>query len=301
MLILKATIDRTSMRFIKENKMVEIGKVNTLKVVKEVDFGLYLDGGEEFGEILIPTRYVPNDTEVDHFLDVFIYLDSEDRIIATTEEPFAQVGDFAYLKCISVTSFGAFLDWGLPKDLLVPFREQTHDMVEGLSYFVRIYLDEETERIVASAKTYQFLDNTPHEFEEGDEVDLIIGTPSDLGVRVVINEKFSGLLYHNEIFSTIKPGLRTKGYIQKLREDEKVDVSLQPAGYEKVEGIAGEILDKLIASGGFLEVNDKSSPESISHVFGISKKVFKKAVGALYRDRHITIEENGIRLVREGN
>tara|TARA_B110000046_G_C12969987_1_gene388499 strand:+ start:542 stop:1378 length:837 start_codon:yes stop_codon:yes gene_type:complete len=278
--------------------MVEIGKTNSLKVVKEVDFGLYLDGGEEFGEILIPTRYVPEDAEVDHYLDVFIYLDSEDRIIATTEEPLAQVDDFAFLKCIGTTSFGAFLDWGLSKDLLVPFREQAHDMVEGLSYFVRVYLDEETERIVASSKTNQFLDNSPHDFQEGDEVDLIIGTGSNLGVRVIVNEKYSGLLYHNEIFEIIKPGMKTIGYVKKVREDEKLDISLQKPGYEKVEGIAGEILDRLNKAGGYLEINDKSSSESIKHVFGISKKVFKKAVGALYRDRMITIEPEGIRLVR---
>lgn len=277
--------------------MVEIGKLNTLKVIKEVDFGLYLDGGETFGEILIPTRYVPKDTEIDHYLDVFIYLDSEDRLIATTEEPLAQVGDFAYLKCVSVSNFGAFLDWGLPKDLLVPFSEQTHDMVEGLSYFVRVYLDEETERIVASAKTNQFLDNVPHDFEEGQEVDLIIGTKTDLGVRVVINGSHSGLIYHNEIFTPIKPGMAIKGYIKKLREDDKIDISLQPAGYEKIDGIAGEILDKLKSNGGYIELNDKSSPESIKHVFGISKKVFKKAVGALYKERLIKIESEGIRLI----
>lgn len=279
--------------------MIEIGRTNTLKVVKEVDFGIYLDGGSKYGEILMPTRYIPEGTEVDHYLDVFIYLDSEDRIIATTDVPYAEVGEFAYLKCVGTTSFGAFLDWGLAKDLLVPFREQAHEMKEGLSYFVRIYLDEETERIVASSKTNQFLDNSPHDFEEGEEVDLIIGTPSDLGIRVVVNEKFSGLLYHNEIFSPIKPGIRTKGYIKKIREDEKLDIALQPPGYEKVEGIAGQILEKIQNSGGYLEVNDKSSPESIKYVFGISKKVFKKAIGALYRDRLITIEENGVRIVQK--
>jgi predicted RNA-binding protein (virulence factor B family) len=279
--------------------MVEIGKTNSLKVIKEVDFGLYLDGGEKYGEILIPKRYVPADTEVDHYLDVFVYLDSEDRIIATTDLPFAEVGDFAYLKCIGVTGIGAFLDWGLVKDLFVPFREQAHPMSEGLSYFVRIYLDEETERIVASSKTNQFLDNSPHDFEVGQEVDLIIGTRSDLGVRVVVNEKYSGLIYHNEIFTTIKPGQKIKGYVQKVREDEKLDISLQPAGYEKVDAIAQNILDKLAKRGGYIEAGDKSSPETIKHVFGISKKVFKKAIGALYRNQQITIEEEGIRLVKK--
>lgn len=279
--------------------MVEIGKTNSLKVIKEVDFGLYLDGGEKYGEILIPKRYVPADTEVDHYLDVFVYLDSEDRIIATTDLPFAEVGDFAYLKCIGVTGIGAFLDWGLVKDLFVPFREQAHPMSEGLSYFVRIYLDEETERIVASSKTNQFLDNSPHDFEVGQEVDLIIGTRSDLGVRVVVNEKYSGLIYHNEIFTTIKPGQKIKGYVQKVREDEKLDISLQPSGYEKVDAIAQNILDKLAKRGGYIEAGDKSSPETIKHVFGISKKVFKKAIGALYRNQQITIEEEGIRLVKK--
>lgn len=279
--------------------MVEIGKTNSLKVIKEVDFGLYLEGGEKYGEILIPKRYVPADTEVDHYLDVFVYLDSEDRIIATTDLPFAEVGDFAYLKCIGVTGIGAFLDWGLVKDLFVPFREQAHPMSEGLSYFVRIYLDEETERIVASSKTNQFLDNSPHDFEVGQEVDLIIGTRSDLGVRVVVNEKYSGLIYHNEIFTTIKPGQKIKGYVQKVREDEKLDISLQPAGYEKVDAIAQNILDKLAKRGGYIEAGDKSSPETIKHVFGISKKVFKKAIGALYRNQQITIEEEGIRLVKK--
>ncbi len=276
--------------------MVEIGKTNTLRIVKEVDFGVYLDGGDQYGEILLPLKYIPSDAEVDHYLDVFIYLDSEDRIIATTEVPFAEIGDFAYLKCVQTTNFGAFLDWGLSKDLFIPFREQAHDMVEGLSYFVRIYLDDETERIVGSSKTNQFLDNSPHDFEENQEVDLIIATGSDLGVKVIINDKYSGLLYHNEIFTNIKPGMKAKGFIKKIREDEKIDVSLQPSGYERVDGIAGDILNKLQRSGGFLEVNDKSTPESIKHVFGVSKKVFKKAIGALYKERIISIEKDGIRL-----
>ncbi len=280
--------------------MIEIGKVNTLKVVKEVDFGLYLDGGTAFGEILLPIRYVPEGAEVDHYLDVFIYFDSEDRIIATTEEPFAQVGDFAYLKCVSTTGFGAFMDWGLAKDLLVPFSEQAFDILEGLSYFVRIYVDEETDRIVGSTKTNQFLDNQPHDYEEGDEVELIIGTKTDLGVKVVIDEKYSGLIYHNEIFKPIKPSERTTGYIQKVREDDKIDVALQPAGYEKIDGIAGDLLAKLQKSGGFIHLNDKSSPETIKHAMGISKKVFKKAVGALYREKIIQIEEEGIRLIKRG-
>ncbi len=276
--------------------MIEIGKINTLKVVKEVDFGLYLDGGDEFGEILLPTRYVADDMEVDHFVDVFIYNDSEDRIIATTDEALAEVDEYAYLKCISVTKFGAFLDWGLAKDLLVPFKEQATDMQEGLSYFVRVYLDEETERVVASSKTRQFLDNEPAEYEEGEQVDLVIGNSTDLGVKVVINDKHSGLLYHNEIFKPLRPGLRMVGYIKKLREDEKIDVTLEKPGYQKIDGLAGEILTKLEQSGGYIEVNDKSTPETIKRIFGTSKKNFKKAVGALYRERMISFKGDGIEL-----
>lgn len=276
--------------------MIEIGKANTLRVVKEVDHGLYLDGGDEFGEILLPTRYVSDDMEIDHYVDVFIYNDSEDRIIATTEDPVAEIGDFAYLKCVSVTSFGAFLDWGLSKDLLVPFKEQATEMKEGLSYFVRIYLDEITERIVASSKTSQFLDNEPVPYEEGDKVDLIIGNSTDLGVKVVINKTHSGLLYHNEIFKTIQPGQHLTGYIKKIREDDKIDVQLERPGYQKIDGLAGEILEKLEKSGGFLEVHDKSTPETIKHIFGTSKKNFKKALGALYKERMIVFENNGIRL-----
>lgn len=276
--------------------MIEIGKINTLKVVKEVDFGLYLDGGDEFGEILLPARYVADDMEVDHFVDVFIYNDSEDRIIATTDEALAEVDEYAYLKCISVTKFGAFLDWGLAKDLLVPFKEQATEMQEGLSYFVRVYLDEETERVVASSKTRQFLDNEPAEYEEGEQVDLVIGNSTDLGVKVVINDKHSGLLYHNEIFKPLRPGLRMVGYIKKLREDEKIDVTLEKPGYQKIDGLAGEILTKLEQSGGYIEVNDKSTPETIKHIFGTSKKNFKKAVGALYRERMISFKGDGIEL-----
>jgi len=184
------------------------------------------------------------------------------------------------------------------KDLLVPFSEQNLDMIEGLSYFVYVYLDEESERIVASAKTNKFLDNVPPEYEEGEEVDLIIGNRSDLGMKVVINQMHTGLLYHNEIFQVLKPGEKLKGYIKQVREDDRIDVMLQETGYDRVEGIAGDILRKLEKSQGFVEVNDKSSPETIKHIFGVSKKAFKKAVGALYKDRLITFDGEGIRLVK---
>ncbi|MCB9223507.1 MAG: S1-like domain-containing RNA-binding protein [Crocinitomicaceae bacterium] len=275
--------------------MVEIGKTNTLKIVKEVDFGLYLDG-DDLGEILLPKRFVPEDAEIDHYLDVFIYIDSEDRVIATTQVPYAEVGDFAVLKAVAVNKVGAFLDWGLMKDLLVPYKEQKEEMQEGRSYLVHVYLDDETERVVASSKLNKFLNNIPAEYEEGQEVDLIVADKTDLGMNVIINKQHSGLIYQNEIFQPIKPGQKIKGFIKKLREDEKIDVSLQKAGYERIPGVAGDILEKLRQSGGFVEANDKTSPESIKHMFGVSKKAFKKAIGSLYKDRLIIIEENGIRL-----
>ena len=275
--------------------MVEIGKINTLRVVKEVDFGVYLDG-DDLGEILLPKRYVPEGTEPDHFVDVFIYVDSEDRWIATTEIPKAEVGDFAMMKVVQTNPIGAFLDWGLMKDILVPFKEQKEEMQEGKSYLVHVYLDDETDRIVASSKIEKYLDNIPLNYEEGQEVNLVLGHQTDLGMNVIINGSHSGLIYQNEIFQPIHPGQKLKGYIKKIREDEKIDVSLQKSGYERVTGIAGEILEKLRKAGGFIEANDKSSPESIKYMFGVSKKVFKKAIGALYRDHLIVIEDNGIRL-----
>jgi len=277
--------------------MIDIGKVNTLRIVKEVDFGLYLDGGK-FGEILIPTRYVPKDVKVDEYIDVFIYADSEDRLIATTETPLAEVGQFAYLKVKEVNTVGAFLNWGLMKDLLVPYREQKTEMFPGINYLVKVYLDPETERIVASSKLEHFIDNVPPEYEEGQEVDLIIWDKTDLGVKVIINELHLGLLYANEIFQPLQPGQRIKGFIKKLRDDEKIDVALQKQGYEQVDSVAVMILEKLKTRGGFIEATDKTSPESIKHMFGISKKVFKKAVGALYKNRLIDIENGGIRLVK---
>jgi len=277
--------------------MLEIGKINTLKIVKEVDFGLYLDGGE-FGEILIPTRYVPANARVDEYIDVFVYFDSEDRLIATTETPLAEVDQFAYLKVKQMTQVGAFLNWGLMKDLLVPFREQKYEMHNNMSYLVRVYFDKVSKRIVASSKLDRFLDNVPANFEEGQEVDLIIWEKTDLGYKVIINETHIGLLYNNEIFTPVNPGMKLKGFIKLLREDDKIDVTLQKQGFEHVDETSKMILDKLKSRGGFIEANDNTSPESIKHMFGISKKVFKKAIGSLYKERLIIIEDKGIRLVK---
>jgi predicted RNA-binding protein (virulence factor B family) len=277
--------------------MLEIGKTNNLRIVKEVDFGLYLDGGES-GEILIPTRYVPKNSKVDEYLDVFIYHDSEDRLIATTETPLAQVDQFAYLKVKQLTQVGAFLEWGLMKDLLVPFREQKYEMFNNTSYLVRVYLDKVSKRIAATTKLDRYIDNVPYDYEEGQEVDLIIWEKTDLGYKVIINEEHTGLLYANEIFTPVHPGMKVKGFIKRLREDEKIDVSLQKQGFVHVDETSQMILEKLKTRGGFIEANDNTSPESIKHMFGISKKVFKKAIGSLYKERLITIEDRGIRLVK---
>jgi predicted RNA-binding protein (virulence factor B family) len=275
--------------------MVAVGKFNKLKVVKKVDFGLYLDG-EEHGEILLPLRYVPEDAEIDEFIDVFIYLDSEDRIIATTIKPFAQVDEVAFLKVISVNSIGAFLDWGLMKDLLVPFREQQKTMEVGKYYLVFVYLDTDSKRIVASAKLDKFLDNVPPDYEVGEEVDLIIANQTDLGYNAVINHTHWGMIYSSDVFHPLAKGLRIKGYIKKVREDDKLDLSIQKPGYDRIEDISGMLLRKLNENNGFLKITDKTNPEYIHMKLGISKKVFKMAVGALYKARLIALEPDGIRL-----
>ncbi|NWJ50492.1 MAG: GntR family transcriptional regulator [Bacteroidetes bacterium] len=276
--------------------MAQIGKINELKVVKLVDFGIYLDG-EEHGEILMPKRYVPENCQPGDTVTGFVYLDSEDRIIVTTEKPYAMVDEFALLRVKSVNSIGAFLDWGLMKDLLVPFREQTVKMEEDRSYLVYVYLDFETKRIVASAKLDQFLDIKPVTFEKGDMVDLIIANQTEIGYKAIINKTWWGILYKNEVFQPLEKGQHLKGYINKVREDEKIDLILQKPHYSKVTDISTLIIDKLKVNDGFLKITDKSSPEKIYDIFGISKKAYKMAVGSLYKSKIVRLEEDGIRLI----
>ncbi len=276
--------------------MVEIGKMNTLTIVKEVDFGLYLDGGAK-GEILLPKRYVPEQYEIDGTLDVFIYTDSEDRIIATTEKPFAMVGDIAFLEVVAVNEIGAFLNWGLVKDLLVPFREQRSKMQVGESHIVAVYLDEESERIAASAKLDEFLEQTSEDYEEGQEVFLQVWSKTPIGFKVIINDSHLGMLYKDEVFQNLERGQRMKGYIKKIRDDKKIDLTLHKPGIEKIGDLEGKILNKLKAEGGFIPITDKSHPELIYSVFGESKKTFKKAIGGLYKKRLVLLEKKGIRLV----
>ena len=273
---------------------LDIGKYNKLAVVKEVDFGLYLDGGNGL-EILLPTRYVPQDAAVGDEIEVFIYKDNEDRLIATTEHPYGTVGEFQFMKVKEVSQAGAFLDWGIMKDLLVPYREQSTDMKAGQSYLVYIYLDFITKRIAASARIDKFLDNTPPDYERGQEVDLIIAGETELGYKAIINGSHWGLLYRNEVFCQLSTGEKCKGYIKEVRDDEKIDVSLYSIGYNKVDGIAQQIMAALEQNSGHLPVSDKSAAEQIYSLFSCSKKSFKMAIGSLYKKNLITIEEHGIR------
>lgn len=278
--------------------MANIGKYNTLKVIRKLDFGFYLDGQDE-GEILIPLRYAPEGCKVGDSIDVFIYFDSEDRIIATTEKPYAIVGQFACLQAVSVNSIGAFLDWGLPKDLLVPFREQKQPMEEGKYYVVFIYIDAESNRIAASAKLGQFLNHEPVNYLAGDEVDIMVIGESELGYKAVIYNRHEGILYKNEVFKPLKKGQVMKAFVRKIRDDGKIDLRLLKDGYSKINDIAQEVLSILKKNDGFMEVSDKTPAEEIYRLFGMSKKTFKKALGALFKERLVVHGGAGISLAEK--
>jgi predicted RNA-binding protein (virulence factor B family) len=277
--------------------MAEIGKISGLKVVRTTGAGVYLDGGA-LGEIFMPRDHMSGDYRSGDLVEVFIFPDTGDRLLATTGRPYAAVGDFALLKVASLTPVGAFLDWGLKKDLLVPFSEQKERMVEGRSYLVYVYLDEKRNRIVASSKLGRFLDKSPVDFREGQPVDLLIFRRTEIGYTAIINNSRRGMLYRNETFQPLSAGQRIRGFIKKVRPDGKIDLCLQKPGREKVDDVADKIMDALKKSKGFVSVTDKSPPDVIYRLFGASKKTYKKAIGALYKDRLITIEQNGIRLVR---
>jgi predicted RNA-binding protein (virulence factor B family) len=274
---------------------IKLGEYNSLEIVREVDFGLYLDGGEE-GEILLPSRYVPDDAKIGDEINVFLYLDQDERLIATTEKPLAKVGDFAYLSVSWVNEYGAFLKWGLMKDLFCPFREQKLRMERGNSYIVHVHIDEESYRIMASAKVEHFFDEQMPHFERGEEVDLLVWQKTDLGFKVIINNSYPGLVYGDKVFRPLTTGDRIKGYIDNVREDGKVDVSLQPSGQRFAESFAQTLLDYLKQHEGLCDLGDKSPAEDIYERFNVSKKIFKKAVGDLYKHRLITIDDSGITL-----
>lgn len=276
--------------------MLNIGNYNTLRIIKILSFGAYLDGGEG-KEILLPTRYVPNGAQVGDEVEVFIYHDNEGRLIATTLHPKAVVGEFAFMQVKSVNTTGAFLDWGLMKDLLVPYKEQKLTMREGKWYLVYVRLDHVTGRIMASARIEKFLNNIPPKYKFNQEVDLLVADDTEIGYKVIVNNLHWGMVYHNQVFQRLEKGEHLKGYVKEIREDDKLDISLAPLGYQKVDGIAQTILQALQMQNGFLPVHDKSDPEVIYSLFRCSKKAFKQAIGALYRQHRIALEPDGIRLI----
>lgn len=275
---------------------IRLGEYNLLEVVKEVDFGVYLDGSED-GEILLPTRYVPQGCKPGDVLNVFIYLDMDERLIATTLQPYVKVGEFACLEVAWVNQYGAFLDWGLMKDLFVPFREQKMKMIKGNSYVVHVHLDEDSYRIVASAKIEKFLSKDMPEYNPGDEVEVLIWQKTDLGFKVIVDNKFSGMIFKNEIFTDVRTGMKMHAYIKQVRPDGKIDLELQKGGVKKVEDFSDTLLEYIRSNGGSTPLNDKTDADVIYSTFGVSKKTFKKAVGDLYKKRLIVLEgEQGIRL-----
>jgi len=268
-----------------------------LKVKKPVDFGVYLESGS--GDILLPGKYLPEGTVTGDMLDVFVYRDSEDRIIATNQRPFAVVGEFAYLKVKDVTGIGAFLDWGIEKDLLVPYGELERKMEKGKSYIVRLFLDKRTDRVTASARISKFIEQESIELQEGEPVDLMVCNFTNLGVKVIVNNRYYAMLFKDELFSRPAIGERLKGFVKRIREDKKIDVSLRKGGYEDIIEARELVLSKLReAAGGFLPLHDGSDPEVIRDRLLMSKKTFKKAVGGLYKDGLIALRPDGIKLIR---
>ncbi|MCQ2197974.1 MAG: S1-like domain-containing RNA-binding protein [Bacteroidaceae bacterium] len=277
--------------------MIKLGKTNTLTVVKKVDFGMYLDGGREIGQILLPTRYVPEGLKIGQEIEVFLYLDQDEKIIATTEMPLAQVGDFAFLEVAWVNNFGAFLHWGPMKDLFVPFREQKMKMTKGHSYIVHVHLDEDSYRIMASAKVDRYIDTTYPPYHVGDEVEVLVWQKTELGLKVIVNNRYGGLLYDDQVFRNLRTGDKTKAYISQIRPDGKLDLMLSRKGQAAVEDFSDTLLQYIKDNGGHTVLGDKSPAEDIYDTFGVSKKVFKKAVGDLYKKRLITIDTDGLHAI----
>lgn len=277
--------------------MINLGEYNTLTIAREAESGLYLRD-EEAAMVLLPGKYIPKGYEIGDTMEVFIMNDSEDRLVATTDKPKILLSEFALLKVTAITAFGAFLDWGMEKDLLVPFREQKDDMIEGRWYVVYMSVDIETNRLYASSKVSRCLQNQFLSVALDDKVEVMIYKKTDLGYSVIINDEHEGLIFENEVFQRLNVGDRVEGYVKNIREDNKIDISLQPAGYDKFISKASEEVYRTIEdNGGSVSVSDKSTPERISDIFKMSKKSFKKAVGDLYKQRKITISEDGIKIV----
>ncbi len=278
-----------------QSPLIRVGVFNKLKVAREVAFGVFMDDGD--AGILLPRRFVPPGTRVGDELDVFLYHDSEDRLIATTQHPLGQVGDIVPLKAVSVTNQGAFLDWGLMKDIFVPRSKQVLPMRPGGVYIVRIYIDEQTGRVTATEKIEAFLQNENLTVQEKQQADLIVYRRTDIGYLCIIDSKHTGVLHFSDIFRNLQVGDRMKGYIKTIRPENKIDLVLDKPGYERIGGEAGKILELLEAQGGFLPYHDKSDPEDIYNFFGMSKKSFKMAIGNLFKQKIIEITDHGIRKI----
>ncbi len=278
--------------------MIYLGEYNSLKIVRQTDNGVYLTDEENSGEVLLPNKFVPETWGVGDVIQVFIFKDSEDRITATTDKPLIKLNEFACLQVRDVNDFGAFLNWGLDKDLLVPFKEQPGKMIPGNWYIVHLYLDEQTNRLAASARYQKFLQKQFIRLQAGEAVDLLIDDQTELGINVIINNRYRGLIYQNEIFEKLRRGDRRKGYVKLVRPDGKIDVTLQKIGYAKIEPNGEKILAQLKANHGYLLLTDKSDPDDIAEALKMSKKTFKKAIGTLYKQRLIRLEEDGIYLVQ---
>lgn len=275
--------------------MIQLGEFHDLIMIRETDHGVYLEN-EEGDEVLLPNKYVPQDWKEGEKIRVFVYLDHEERPVATTLEPKIKLDQFAKLRCVEVNKFGAFMDWGLEKHLFVPFKEQVVPMQRGEDYLVFCYLDLETERLAASSKVHAFVDNTELTVQPFEEVELLVSNMTELGYNVIINQLHLGLLYHDDVFKPLKFGDSLKGFIKKIRDDNKIDVILQRPGYRSIEPNAQKILDKLKSAGGYMNVSDKSDPDEIKERLQMSKKSFKKAAGSLYKQRLIDIREDGLHL-----
>lgn len=278
--------------------MADIGKFNRLRIVEESEHGLYLDGGAR-DNILLPNRYVTAQMVSGEEVDVFLYNDSEDRLVATTEKPFAQVGEYAYLEVLDVkANVGAFLDWGLSKDLLLPYREQGDlHLRKGDGVIVAVYLDEYTDRIVASTRLHRHLSDTKPDYTPNQPVDVLVYAESPLGYKAIVDRKHRGLLFYSETSDKLEPGDQFTGYVRKVRAGGKIDLRRDPSGYDRVGPLTEQILKAITDAGGSLPFNDRSSPESIRDTFDCSKKAFKQALGSLYKQRAIEFDGDGIRLV----
>lgn len=277
--------------------MAELGKINQLQVIKRVDFGVFLEG-DTLGEILLPGSEVPDDIDVGDSLEVFVYLDSNDLPIATTTMPLAQVGQCAHLKVVDVNEIGAFVDWGLPKDLLVPFAEQFRPMELGRSYVVYLYLDPASDRIVGSRRLNRFVPDSSPYFKEQQQVELLICGRTDLGYKAIVDQSVIGLLFESDAIKPVHYGQTLTGYIKRVRSDNKLDLCLQLVSREALDGLAKRILSFIESEEGQITLTDKSSPEAITAQFGVSKSSYKKALGKLYQKRLIVIEKHQITLVK---